>query len=335
MKTLISTVTLSFLFLSACAFTPAGPEETFQAFLETIEARYGGMDARNINWPELRNTYQPLVNEQTGDDELFNIMCELLTAFDDGHISLMAPEQPVCKSNRYYREKIGFELFNLELIRNDYLAGVWVSNDWEAHTLGRLNDGAAYLHLAATSDNLAVLADVRPMAEESNGLLLDMRHNGGGQFTRAYNALADWRSDTVPVHKVRTRIGPELDQFSEWFTWELEGKGADIDFPMVVLIDRFTISAGERMLLALETFNDVIFVGDYSNGAFATTTGAQLPNGWYFVLPSQEIRTMDGNNPEGVGFEPDVFIENDPTLLESGVDQVLEEGLRLLGTMRQ
>ena len=334
MKTLVPTFALSFLLLSACASPLAGPVETFDAFLQTIDSRYGGLDARGIDWPGLQATYRPLIDEQSSDDELFATMCDLLAAFDDGHVSLTAPDRPVCKSNRYYREKIGFDLFDLELVRDDYLAGDWQTNEWKEHTLGQLDDGTPYFHLASTTDNLPILADIRPMAEDSGGLILDMRHNGGGQFTYAYVALADWRSDRVPVHDVRTRIGTELDQYSEWFTWWIEGKGTDIDFPMVVLVDRFTISAGERMLLALDTFDDVVFVGDYSNGAFATTTGAQLPNGWFFVLPSQEIRTPDGNSPEGVGFEPDVFIENDPTVLESGVDQVLEEGLRRLDAMR-
>ena len=333
MKQLSSIFTLSF-FLCACTSPLSGPTETFTAFIETIEARYGGIDARNIDWPQLQDSYLPLVDDNTTDDELFNTMCELLTVFDDGHVSLMAPNQPVCKSNRYYREKIGFDLFDLDLIRDDYLAGDWETNDWKGHTLGQLDDGTPYLHLAGTSDNLPILADVRPMAEANNGFLLDMRHNGGGQFTYAFNALSDWRSDTVPVHQVRTRNGPELHDYTDWFTWELEGNGTDINFPIVVLIDRFTISAGERMLLALNTFDNITFIGDYSNGAFATTTGTQLPNRWYFVLPSQELRLPNGTTPEGIGFEPDIFIQNDPTILDSGLDQVLEEGLRLLNTMR-
>ncbi|MEQ9440881.1 MAG: S41 family peptidase [Cyclobacteriaceae bacterium] len=53
---------------------------------------------------------------------------------------------------------------------------------------------------------------------------------------------------------------------------------------MLLLTNRYTISAGETFTLAMHSFNQVTQMGDTTTGAFSDAVGRELPNGWMFSL---------------------------------------------------
>ena len=264
-------------------------------------------------------------------DELFEVIAQMLAETDDGHIHLAVPGRVHWSANQIRREQIGFDRFDLELVRDGYLGGDYQTDYEDAYTLGELG-GATYVHFAWVSDQMPILARVREQAEAAGGgLIIDLRHNGGGDFTWAFAALAGWTASERLVSRSRTRNGPERGDFSPWFEWSLEGEGTDIEFPLVVLIDRYTISAGERMVMALATFDDVVFLGEPTTGAISTTAGRELVNGWYVSISTQEVLSPDGSTIEGVGFSPDEVIVNDEAMMAAGVDEVLDRAIELAG----
>ena len=201
----------------------------------------------------------------------------------------------------------------------------------DAYTLGTLPSDHTYVHLARISDQLPILADVRVLAEASGGLALDLRHNSGGDFTWALcRTTQNAGFEAAPAFRSRTRNGPGREDFTPWFDWTVGGSGSDIDFPLIVLIDRSTISAGERAVLALDAFDHVTFIGEPTSGAVSTAVERELLNGWYVTIATQEVLSPDGSTIEGVGFDPDELLLNDPEVLASGVDEVLERAMEVL-----
>ncbi|MDF1564355.1 MAG: S41 family peptidase [Deltaproteobacteria bacterium] len=315
------------LLLGGCTTELAGPVETFEQTWQDFDELYGGFEVRAIDWDEVYARHRPLVHEGMSDDELFTVATDMLSELDDGHVNVVAPGREMWNANAHRRGKVDFDLFDVELVREHYLAGDYETDEWESHTLGTLPDGSAYLHLPWVSDNLYVLERARELGEQAGRLVLDMRHSGGGTFTYATEALRDWTDESLPVWKTRSRNGPERDDFTGWWTWRLEGRGSHPDFDTVVLIDRYTISASERMTVILEQLPRVTFVGEPTSGALSCLIGREMLNGWTVTIASREVRNLDGTSYEGVGLPPDLEARNDPALMEQGIDTVLETGM--------
>lgn len=315
----------------ACVPRERGAEAVFEDLWRNYDEMYGCFELRDVDWDDAYTRYRPQVYDGMSDDELYDVLTRMLAETDDGHVHLTTPGRQRWSANQIYRESIGFDRFDRALIRDRYLGGDVRSDPGEEFILGELGGGVTYIHFAWISDQFPIMSEVRAQAEAAGGgLVLDLRHNGGGDFTWALHTLAEWSATTRPVFRSRTRDGPERDDFSPWFEWSIEGRGADVDFPVVVLIDRFTISAGERAVMALATLDDVTFLGEPTNGSISTTVGRELVNGWYMSVSTQEVLSPDGSTLEGVGFQPDELIVNDPATLAAGVDEVLERALELL-----
>src|SRR5690606_5141165 len=109
-----------------------------------------------------------------------------------------------------------------------------------------------------------------------------------------------------------------------WKEWHIEPAGSYVDKPIVVLADRYTISAGERALMAFGTLPQVTVMGDTTNGAHGTMIGRELPNGWFYALVPQKVELPDGQSYEGIGLAPDVFAKNTPAEMTAGTDRTLE-----------
>jgi len=306
------------------------PVETFDDLWTDFDELYGGFAIRGLDWDDAYERYRPQISDESSDDELFAVLTAMLGETNDGHVHMTRPGELRWTADKLRRELIGFDRFDVDRVRDNYLKNGFRTDAEDAYTLGTLPSGHTYVHLAWISDQTPILADVRVLAEASGGLVLDLRHNNGGDFTWALEALNDWRSTPAPAFRSRTRNGPGREDFTPWFDWTVGGEGPDIDFPLVVLIDRYTISAGERAVLALDAFDDVTFIGEPTSGAVSRAVGRELLNGWYVTIATQEVLSPDGSTIEGVGFDPDELILNDPEMIASGVDEVLERAMEVV-----
>ncbi|TNE92432.1 MAG: hypothetical protein EP330_01900 [Deltaproteobacteria bacterium] len=314
------------LLLAACADEPT-PTESVDSLWTTMDERYGPFAQRGVDWDAIGDQAFAAVDDEMGDDALAAVMEAMLAPLDDGHLNLARPDALVYRSNRTYRERIDDELFDLDVVRS--LLEGWSTNDAGDYTHGTLC-GARYLHLAGTRDQAMMVPHVLDAGDEP--LILDLRHARGGDFTWAFEALARTTDVERPVFRSRSRIGPERDAFSEWDTFALEPDG-DVhdDRPIALLIDRYTISAAERMAMAVGTLPQATVLGVPTNGAQATMATHVLANGWVLTLPVQEVEGVDGEVYEGPGYPPDIEVQTTREALDQGVDAVLDAALDALG----
>jgi len=94
-----------------------------------------------------------------------------------------------------------------------------------------------------------------------------------------------------------------------------------------VLIDRYTISAGERTVMAFKTLPNVTLMGDTTNGAHGTMIGRELSNGWFYSLVTQKVELFDGNSYEGIGLAPDIYRKNSLSEITNGIDETLQSAI--------
>ncbi len=113
---IILAVTISTIFFSCEKMFIEPPKNNpvaiFENIWQTFNEEYAPFEERNVDWQLAYDTFRPQVNPNTTDVELFAIISEMLKLFDDGHISLTAPNRQVFFSNRIRRDLIDDNLFN-------------------------------------------------------------------------------------------------------------------------------------------------------------------------------------------------------------------------------
>ncbi|MCB9697071.1 MAG: S41 family peptidase [Alphaproteobacteria bacterium] len=304
------------------------PTVVFDAVWDDFDQLYGGFDQRGVDWDAARDTYRPQVSDSMSDGELYDVLCEMLGLFDDGHVKLIAEGQEVCDSSRIYREHLMEGTFDIDVVEDRYLTGI-DHGRWEAYTRGELRPDLPYLWLPHIDDNTYVVDTIADEHPDAAGFVVDLRHSHGGAFTYANHGFGRLAAEDAFSCRTRSRNGPERGSFDDWFEWWMPAREPLWDVPIVVLIDGETVSASERLLMTLRNLPDTTIIGVTSNGAQATSIGRQLPNGWYLQLPVQEVEGADHVVYEGVGIPPDIELLDDPEVLAGGTDEVLEAAMAL------
>jgi carboxyl-terminal processing protease len=305
------------------------PEQIFEQLWATFEEEYAPFEERGVDWDSQYGIYRPMVTSSATEDELFDILSLMLSSLDDGHVSITAPGKEVYFSNRIRRQKIDDELFDLSIIKKDYLESGYSTGEEDSYVYGKLkNSNIAYIFFDYIGSNWSILDNFLSTYNNVNGYIIDLRHNQGGDFTFAFGQMGRFITEKKYVFRSKTKNGPGENDYTPWHLWHIEPQGNYVDKPLVVLTDRYTISAAERTVMAFRTVNNVTFIGDTTNGAHGTMIGRELANGWYYSLVTQKVEMFDGKSYEGVGLAPDITVINNIEDVNNGTDQVLETAIK-------
>lgn len=317
------------LFLSACEKMfnepPANnPEAVFENLWNTFNEEYAPFEERNVDWLAAYNTYRPLISQNTTNDGLYNTISQMLAILDDGHVSLTAPGKNVFFSNKFRRELIDDELFNKQIIKT-YLETDYKEGVEESYIYGKIkNENVGYIFFDYIGENFFTLNDFIEEYDQMNGFIIDLRHNKGGDFTYCFSEIGRLTNQSRYVFKSKTKNGKGQNDYTDWKEWHIQPKGEYINKPIIVLTDRYTISAGERSVMAFKTLPNVTIVGDTTNGAHGTMIGRELANGWFYSLVPQKVELYDGQSYEGKGLAPDIFAKNTLSEINSGIDKTFQ-----------
>jgi len=281
-----------------------------------------------VDWNEQYQIYRPQVNANTTDEELYTIFTHMLRSLNDGHVSLVTPNRKVFNSNIYYDQEKPDSLFNLDLIESKYLKGDYTESYEGGNIYGKIGN-TGYWHLKWIGENLYAIDDILNEFSATDGLIIDLRNNEGGDMTYSFSELGRLTDEVRFTHRSKTKNGTGPDDYTEWYNWELTPRSPYFDKPIVLITDRYTISAGERTTMALKTLPNLIHLGDTTNGAHSTKIGKELVNGWYYSVSPQIIEVSEGVSFEGIGLIPDILVKNTIEELEAGQDLTLEEALAI------
>lgn len=306
------------------------PEAVFENLWSTFNEEYAPFEERNVDWRVQYNSFRPKVTSETKDDELFSIMSQMIKTLDDGHVTLTAPGRDIFISNKIRNELTDTELFSIPIVKTYLESGFKVGVD-NTYIYGRIkNENVAYIYFAEVGENFFKLNDFLNEYASVNGYIIDMRHNEGGDFTYCFSEIGRLTNKSRYVFRSKTKNGKGPDDFTEWFEWSIHPNGEFVDKPIIVLTDRFTISAGERSVMAFKTLPNATIMGDTTNGAHGTMIGRELANGWFYSLVPQKVELFDGKSYEGIGLAPDIFSKNSMSEINDGVDMTLQKAIEKL-----
>lgn len=337
---LIIAAFLVLLFNSACQKQVFGLEHSndplgnFDALWEEYNELYGLFRLKGIDWVSLRSTYRARLDNESTDAELYGVLVEMLDELNDGHVGLI----PVGTDLPSYFGGIFGSLdtmadFDLDILTDNYL-----SDPQETDFAMRYDfvaDNIGYVHIDNFADGERAfdkeIGQVLDFFQSANALIIDIRGAGGGEDI-AGKTIASHFTDQERLYMTTSiKNGPGADDFTTPEQWFISPRG-DRQFlkPVIILTNRFTISARETFCLAMRTLPQVTTVGDTTAGAFSNQINREMPNGWGYSVSIGEWRAADGTSFEGPGIPPQVLVRNRRADVLNGKDEALEKAIELL-----
>jgi len=157
--------------------------------------------------------------------------------------------------------------------------------------------------------------------EGAEGLLLDLRGNGGGLLNEAVLSAGAFVEDGVVV-STEARASGQQD-------FQAQGEAIEAK-PTVVLINRDTASAAEILAAALDDYGLATLVGTRTYGKNTVQEKLSLPSGGALNLTIGEYVTSEGTSLAGDGLRPAVEARDDPA---TRPDEGREAGLAELESL--
>ena len=185
-------------------------------------------------------------------------------------------------------------------------------------------DGKKIAYVVFSTFSEGAHGELRDQIERLNrrgaeGLILDLRGNGGGLLNEAVLSASIFVEDG---NIVSTRSRTEGEHDYQAIGDAIEPK------PTVVLVNRDTASAAEILTAALKENDLATVVGTRTYGKGVFQEVMDLPAGGALDLTIGQYLTADGTSILGVGVKPDVRVEDDP---DTPQDEALDRALAVLG----
>jgi len=177
-----------------------------------------------------------------------------------------------------------------------------------------------------------------PKLQKSAGLILDLRHNTGGNTFVAEDILKHLTFRDLEGTRTKMRIHNSTykawGKYSAQFSWakkyEPYFKGtawqvnepdkifadeiADVEkvvIPTVILISRETSAAAESFLVYASSAKHITLIGEPTFGSTGQPLDIELPGGGHAKICTKRETFADGRDFVGVGIQPDLFVERD------------------------
>ena len=138
-------------------------------------------------------------------------------------------------------------------------------------------------------------------AEEATGIILDLRSNPGGVLTAVVDVAGHFLQEGVVVDIVDNQ-GNHTDI-------PVNGEGAIIDLPLVVLVDSYSASGSEVLAGALQDYGRATIAGTRTFGKGSVNVLRQLEDGSGLYITTGRWLTPNGHLIEGEGIAPDYELE--------------------------
>ena len=207
---------------------------------------------------------------------------------------------------------------------------------WSQRQLGFNNQRKgkiAVLRIDAFTQSVALdFSKVLPQVlEGAEGVILDLRSNGGGDAEAMADVASLFLDDGTNLGKFADRSGAsfELQTFSKRL-WRIPGL-LPTKLPLVVLTSENTSSAAEILVAALQTKRRARVIGTETCGCvLAIRNRHALPDGGVLDVSEFDYRTAGGVRLEGAGVKPDKVTQLTRADIYSRHDRALDLAKDLL-----
>jgi len=306
------------------------PQGNFEALWKIIDEHYCFLDYKQheygLDWQQVYNKYRVRVQGQLTDLQLFEVLTQMLGELRDGHVNLST-------SYDYGRYWSWFENYPANV--SDTLLRRYMGTDYKIASGLRyriLDDNIGYIRYESFSSPIGEgnIDEALMYMMLCQGLIIDIRGNGGGDLTYAELLAARFCKEKTLVGYTQHKTGKGHSDFSSLEPQYIE-PSSNIRWtkPVVVLTNRQVFSAANEFTMYMKAMPMVKVVGDHTGGGAGMPFSSSLPNGW--VVRFSAIPTYDGKRQSTeFGIDPDYYVSLSDEDVLKGRDTIIEFARQLL-----
>ncbi len=305
------------------------PRGNFEALWTIMDEHYAFFADKQVDWNEVGDRYREKLTDGMTNQELFDLCSDMLKELRDGHTNLIASHDV----SRYWIWEQYPVNYDERLIDEHYLNFNYRRATGMKYAL--LDNNFGYLRYESFASNIGEgnLDLVLNHLATADGLIIDVRSNGGGYLTNVETLVGRFIDERTLVGSIQHKTGPGHNDFSEPFDYYFEPTKNHIHYqkPVVVLANRGSFSATNNFVSIMKHLPQVTVVGDTTGGGSGLPFTSELPNGWSVRFSSCPVRDVDGRVTEH-GVAPDVRVDLTADDTAHGRDTMMETAFHILTT---
>lgn len=328
------------LLLSSC-ITEEVPSDTrqgnFDALWRTLDEHYCFFSYKaeeyGLDWNEVRERYAPAISEGMTQAQLFEVLAKMTYELRDGHVNLYAAHD-VARYGAWYDD---YPMNYSDSLERKYLGRAEDYAQASSLRYRILDDNIGYVRCASFESDFGDgnLQEMVRALMGCDGLIVDLRSNGGGMLTAAQHLASLFINETAVIAYMSHKTGPGHDDFSTPEPVTLDPfRGLRWQKPVAILTNRRTYSAANAFVMYLKGLPNVTVVGDRTGGGAGMPFSSELPCGW--LLRFSACPTYDRHMQlSEMGIDPDVKVDITSTDYARSVDTIIETARTLLRSAAQ
>lgn len=307
------------------------PDGNFEALWKIINERYCFLEYKNkeygLDWEKVHTEYRNKVTPDMNNAQLFDVLSEMLNELRDGHVNLVSKDRVSQYREWYDAYPRNFD----DSIQSKYLGRDYSSASGLKYKV--LEENIAYVYCESFQSGIGEgnLDEILNKLAVCDGLILDVRNNGGGNLTTAEKLAARFTNEKVLVGYMSYKTGPGHNEFSSPEAIYLDSPTDRVRWQksVVLLTNRRSYSATNDFTNRMKQLPLVRIIGDKTGGGSGLPFTSELPNGWSVRFSASPMYDPDMKHLE-FGIDPDQQVNITSEDYNKGIDTIIEAALNYL-----
>ena len=306
------------------------PEANFESLWKIIDEQYCFLDYKKqeygLDWNQVHETYAKRITPSMGWEALFEVLSEMVAELRDGHVNLTSS-----LASSQYRQ--WFDSYPRNF--SDSIQSIYLKKDYNQSsglTYQILENNIGYIYCSSFSNGIGDgnLDQTLNRLAICDGLIIDVRNNGGGNLTTAQKLAARFTNQKTLVGYMTHKTGKGHSYFSNPYPVYIEhSNGIRWQKRAVVLTNRRSFSATNDFVNSMKQFPLITIVGDKTGGGSGLPFTSEIPCGWSIRFSASPMLDPQMNQIE-FGINPDVKVDMTSEDMQKGKDTMIEIACKLL-----
>ena len=306
------------------------PEANFESLWKIIDEQYCFLDYKKqeygLDWDQVHDAYAKRITPSMGWEALFEVLSEMVAELRDGHVNLTSS----LASSQYRQWFDSYPRNFSNSIQSIYLKKDY--NQSSGLTYQILENNIGYIYCSSFSNGIGDgnLDQTLNRLAICDGLIIDVRNNGGGNLTTAQKLAARFTNQKTLVGYMTHKTGKGHSDFSNPYPVYIEpSNGIRWQKRAVVLTNRRSFSATNDFVNSMKQFPLITIVGDKTGGGSGLPFTSEIPCGWSIRFSASPMLDPQMNQIE-FGINPDVKVDMTSEDMQKGKDTMIEYACKLL-----
>lgn len=331
-------------------------EQDFEVFWTTFRDNYAFFKLKGVDWDATYKKYRPLVNSNTTQAELFEILRQMVEPLNDGHISISNKDKIIYKgrAKSVFREEFG-NLATAQQLWKVSFGTLKKQGFAQIDSIGPIFQNESLFYFSKTPQvgflrisrcfadakgvaggakeeekdrktMLKLLDEVLSQLQNTEKLIIDLRANPGGHS-------GEWMasrfvSEKRLTHYKKIRQVGGYESFTDFQPFYISpNDGINYKKPIIILTNDKTASAAEDFVVSLYQQPNTITIGTNTAGMLSDIFEGKLSKKVSFSLSNQRYFSATKELLEEAGVPVKIPLTNTRKDIETQTDPLILRAL--------